>query len=77
MTPYMAKCVTLALILCALLLVSCFSLAAGIKMLQSASRMLPSYGVELGKPTIVPLAWKRTKKHKFEILIHHKAKQAH
>lgn len=50
---------TLALILWALLLVSCFSLAAGIRMSQSASRMLPSYGVESGKPTMVPLAWKR------------------
>lgn len=33
---------TLALILGALDLVNCFSLAAGIKMSQSASKMLPS-----------------------------------
>lgn len=53
---YSRVCVTLALTLCALFLVSCFSLAAGIRMSHSASRMLPSYGVASGKPTIVPLA---------------------
>lgn len=57
--------VTLALTLWALLLVSCFSLAAGIRMSQSASRMFPSYGVAFGKPTMVPLAWTRWEKVEF------------
>lgn len=45
---------TFALTLCALALVNCFSLAAGMRMSQSVSRMLPSSGFALGKPMIVP-----------------------
>lgn len=59
---------TFALTLWALALVNCFSLAAGMRMSQSVSRILPSSVCALGKPMIVPCCcWKETNRSDFSV----------
>lgn len=63
---------TFALTLWALALVNCFSLAAGMRMSQSVSRILPSSICALGKPMIVPCCcWKEAKQRDFSVYSFH------